>query len=50
MSAPMVKIPVRNSELDTIWPRPVRSRLARAAAMPATVVMAVMWSPEPPGV
>ena len=49
MSMPMQKIPVRNSEVETSWPRPVRSRYQSAPMMPATSVIAVMLSPIAPG-
>jgi len=36
-------------DVDTSWPRPVRPRATSAAAIPATVVTLVTWSPDPPG-
>ena len=42
-------MPVRSSDVDTSWPRPVRSRFSNAPRMPATSAMAVTLSPMPPG-
>jgi hypothetical protein len=47
-SQPRHQMPVRSSDVSSRRPRPVRSRSSRAVTMPATVVMAVTWSPIPP--
>ena len=39
---------MRNNDVLTSWPSPVRSRTNSAAATPPAAAIPVMWSPMPP--